>query len=95
MTQSPHAPSGAVGHRRTIDYSAVFTASPDGIVVVDHSGVIQDTNPELERLFGYGHDELVGSKIEVLVPEDFRTGHEERRHVSDRTVCPRAASSHK
>lgn len=46
---------------------------------MDHSGVIQDTNPELERLFGYGHDELVGSKIEVLVPEDFRIGHEERR----------------
>lgn len=79
MTQSSQDTKGALGQRRTIDYSAVFTASPDGIVVVDHSGVIQDTNPELERLFGYGPGELLGSKIEALVPEEFRSGHEERR----------------
>lgn len=79
MTQSSDATTEALAKRRTIDYSAVFTASPDGIVVVDHSGVIQDTNPELDRLFGYGPDELLGSKIEVLVPEEFRHGHVERR----------------
>ncbi|GMR13874.1 MAG: hypothetical protein BMS9Abin29_2099 [Gemmatimonadota bacterium] len=79
MTQTSQPAPGANAQPRLIDYSVVFTASPDGILVVDECGVIQDTNPELERLFGYDPDELRGLKIEVLVPETFRSGHERKR----------------
>ena len=65
-------------------------ASPDGIVVVDESGMIYDTNPELQRLFGYGPEELLGLKVEVLIPEEFRSGHVQQRHdfVSDQNTRP-------
>lgn len=79
MTQSSGAVSGVTEQGRSIDYSAVFIASPDGILVVDEFGVIQDANPEVNRLFGYDADELRGAKIELLVPKKFRSRHEGQR----------------
>lgn len=58
---------------------AIFEAAPDGIVVVDSQGVIRDANPQAEEMFGYTREELVGSEVEVLVPEDSRGIHREER----------------
>lgn len=58
---------------------AIFEAAPDGIVVVDSQGVIRDVNPQAEEMFGYTREELVGSAVEVLVPEDSRGIHREER----------------
>lgn len=56
-------------------YRAIFEAAPDGVLVVDGDGVIVEANTALERLFGYGRDELVGSPVELLVPESARSLH--------------------
>ena len=61
------------------EYRAVFEASPDGIVVVDDRGVIRDVNPQVEALFGWAREELLGEKVEMLIPEVFRTAHDEHR----------------
>lgn len=58
---------------------AVVTFAPDGIVVVDHHGVIVSANARLGALFGYHIDELVGSPIERLVPEALRGEHRSHR----------------
>lgn len=50
-------------------------ASPSGMVMVDARGIILLVNSELERLFGYSREELVGRSFEVLVPERFRAAH--------------------
>lgn len=57
------------------EYRAVFEASPDGIVVVDADGVIRDINPQIEALFGWAREELLGEAVEMLVPDVFRTAH--------------------
>lgn len=50
-------------------------ASPSGLVMIDRSGVIVLANRELERSFGYARDELLGQRIDVLVPRRFRDEH--------------------
>jgi PAS domain S-box-containing protein len=54
---------------------ALFEALPDAIVVVDPQGHIRQMNAELERLFGYDREELLGQSIEVLLPKRYRERH--------------------
>lgn len=50
-------------------------SSPNGMVMVDPAGKIVLVNREIERMFGYGRQELLGQSIEILVPERFRPQH--------------------
>jgi PAS domain S-box-containing protein len=66
---------------------SVWDSVPDALVLVDGSGVIVQTNLALEELFGYRREQLVGERVEVLVPEDLRGGHEStRRRYTDRPL---------
>ena len=57
----------------------VLAALPDAVLVVDDTGVVLSVNAAGERLFGYERHELVGSPVEVLMPERFRRRHERQR----------------
>ena len=61
------------------EYRAVFEAAPDGILVVDHRGIIRSANPMAGRLFAYDHAELVGQNVDVLVPDVARKAHADLR----------------
>jgi two-component system sensor kinase FixL len=54
-------------------------ASPSGILLVDQSGQIVLVNSHIEKLFGYGREELMGHSVEILVPERFAARHPEHR----------------
>ena len=56
-------------------YERLFTRSPDAIVVVDHDGRILEVNPQVESVFGYTASELLGSRVEILIPERLRSAH--------------------
>ena len=45
-------------------------ACPSGIIVVDSDGAIVMINNEVERLFGYCRDELLGRPVEILLPQE-------------------------
>ncbi|MEM7013001.1 MAG: PAS domain S-box protein [Verrucomicrobiota bacterium] len=55
--------------------SAVVHAAPTGIVATDDRGKIVLVNPLALGLFGYSEDEMIGSRIETLMPERYRGGH--------------------
>jgi diguanylate cyclase (GGDEF)-like protein/PAS domain S-box-containing protein len=59
--------------------NALFAASPDAILISDAQGVITQANQQVESLFGYTAEELIGQAIEVLVPESLRAEHPKRR----------------
>jgi PAS domain S-box-containing protein len=56
-------------------------SSPSGMVLIDPGGKIILVNGEVERLFGYRRDELIGQPVEILVPERLRDGHRRERDV--------------
>jgi PAS domain S-box-containing protein len=47
-------------------------ACPSGMVMTDTAGTIVLTNTETEKLFGYPRDELIGRRVEILIPERLR-----------------------
>lgn len=50
-------------------------ACPSGMVMVDDSGAILLVNREVERLFGYSREDLLGESIDLLVPDSSRGNH--------------------
>ena len=61
-------------------YEKYFEFSPDAIIVTDQDGQIHQVNPQCESLFGYSSKELLGSKIEILIPPRFRPQHPGHRY---------------
>jgi PAS domain S-box-containing protein len=60
---------------------AAVESSPSGLLMIDKDGMIVLVNREVERLFGYPREELLGQSIEMLVPERFRQRHPGFRRV--------------
>jgi len=59
--------------------STLLESIPDAIVAVDSQGKIIQTNTQTEQLFGYTRKQLLGQKIEMLVPERYRRQHHQHR----------------
>jgi len=57
----------------------ILEAIPDAVVAVNQQGVIIQVNSQTETLFAYTRDELIGQKIEMLVPERQRGQHDQHR----------------
>ncbi len=60
-------------------FAKVIEASPFGMLLVDEQGLIQLTNPNLQKLFGYTGDELLGQSMNLLLPERYRENHDKLR----------------
>jgi PAS domain S-box-containing protein len=56
-------------------FETLYEFSPDAIVVSDPEGVIGSINAQVERVFGYAREELLGQPVEILIPERFRSMH--------------------
>lgn len=53
----------------------VVEASPSGMIMVNEAGIVLLVNSQIERLFGYGREELLGQSVEILVPVEIREKH--------------------
>jgi PAS domain S-box-containing protein len=56
-------------------FEQLLEAAPDAIVGIDEGGRILLVNQQVEHVFGYTRDELLGERVERLVPERFRSAH--------------------
>lgn len=57
----------------------LLESAPDAMIIVDDAGEISIVNAQTERMFGYGRDELIGNKIEMLLPDRIRKSHIQHR----------------
>jgi PAS domain S-box-containing protein len=56
-------------------FRQLFENAPNGILMVNQQGKITLVNAQIEKLFDYNRDELLGQSIEMLVPERSRAQH--------------------
>ncbi|MEQ1702428.1 MAG: PAS domain-containing sensor histidine kinase, partial [Ilumatobacteraceae bacterium] len=57
----------------------VVEAMPDGVVIVNRAGEMLLVNREMERLVGYSRDDLLGQRVEMLLPATEREVHVSHR----------------
>ena len=56
---------------------AIVRSAADAIVTADASGLITTWNPAAGRMFGYEGGDVIGESLATLVPERFRSAHDE------------------
>lgn len=73
--------------RQSANVERVLEMEPTGLIAVDEDGSIEFSNIAAERQFGYTKAELLGKKVEMLVPEDRREAHSAlRRNYQEKPV---------
>ena len=59
----------------SVHITSLFENATEGFVVTDSKGSIILVNPSACRIFGYDVEELIGQKIEILIPSQYRKEH--------------------
>ena len=62
-------------------FRTLLDSAPDAMVIIDQDGLITLVNEQTERIFGYRRDELLGQKVERLIPERYRKRHVDHRRA--------------
>jgi two-component system, sensor histidine kinase PdtaS len=59
----------------------VIDASPTAMVMVNKAGLMEMVNAEAEKVFGYNRREMLGQPVEMLIPDQFGSGHPSLRQM--------------
>ena len=64
---------------------SIFESAPSGMIVINTSGEILQANELAHGIFRYPAGQLIGERIESLVPQDLRTQHliDRARYIKD------------
>ncbi|PKR79524.1 hypothetical protein CW751_14580 [Brumimicrobium salinarum] len=71
-------------------YKILFDAIHEGLILVNQAGDIVELNQPGAEMFGYSVDELIGEKIEVLIPRRVHRAHENQRRTYEENPTTRS-----
>lgn len=79
--QRQHKQDIAVLEETSIQTKTILDDIADGIMTIDQYGLIRSFNKAAETIFGYKAEQILGEKIDRLMPAHFRQGHAQK--ISD------------
>lgn len=56
--------------------SAMMDTAIDGVVTIDHKGIVQSVNQAVEKILGWTAEELVGQNVNRIMPEPHHSNHD-------------------
>lgn len=62
--------------RQKNEQQQIVNTMVDAVITIDEQAVIQTFNTSAESMFGYGSGEVVGKKINILMPDDYARQHD-------------------
>jgi PAS domain S-box-containing protein len=69
--------------------SMIVESAPNGLIMADEHGHMMMVNSQLESIFGYSREELLGQPVEILIPERFHQSHVNHRREYEANPEPR------
>jgi diguanylate cyclase (GGDEF)-like protein/PAS domain S-box-containing protein len=62
--------------RATSESRSILETSQEAFISIDEDGLIREWNPQAERLFGWGRDEILGRPVHhTIIPRRYRDAH--------------------
>lgn len=65
------------GKEDDVVFRAIFDNILDGIISINENGIIGNINPASEKIFGYSASEVIGKNINMLMPEPYKSSHDD------------------
>jgi two-component system sensor kinase FixL len=64
---------GQLAAAEVVRTQAIMNTVVDGLITIDHAGVIETFNPAAGRIFGYPVKDVIGRNIRMLMPEPYHS----------------------
>ena len=56
-------------------YERLVADCPDAVIYADAAGLVRFWNPSATRIFGFGQQEALGARLDLIIPERLRARH--------------------
>ncbi len=67
---------------------AIIENAIDGIITIDGRGRVESINPAACKLFQYSPEEVIGANVSMLMPQPYKSQHDDYIHRYQRTAEP-------
>lgn len=76
--QYQHKQDIAVLEEASVQTKTILDDIADGIITIDQYGIIRSFNKAAETIFGYNAEQIVGSNVDMLMPDKNKQEHNDR-----------------
>ncbi len=72
-----HESEASEGHQADGRFDALMEAAVDAIVLIDARGTILEFSRAATEMFGYSSQEVIGKNVSILMPQPYRSEHDQ------------------